>query len=158
MSSEKMFSSQTHDWRKLGRALGALAPGVEIQRKAQALTWQQQEEVEARGRRKTELVECWAPCAGYPLAVNPEVNQWEPASGHRVRAQGEKNRAEAYGRLLPGWHEDLLAGSALRLHVPAPKKKTIGKAGTNKSQIQRPKERKNAIDNLVQKLSEHTLR
>jgi hypothetical protein len=90
MSSEKMFSSQTHDWRKLGRALGALAPGVEIQRKAQALTWQLQEEVEARGRRKTELVECWAPCAGYPLAVNPEVNQWEPASGHRVRAQGER--------------------------------------------------------------------
>jgi hypothetical protein len=35
-------------------------------------------------------------------------------------------------------------------------KKTIGKAGMNTSQIRRPKEKKNAIDNLVQKLSEHT--
>jgi hypothetical protein len=48
-----------------GRALGALATGVEMRRKAQALTWQLQEEFMARrGRRKTEPMECWAPCAG----------------------------------------------------------------------------------------------
>jgi hypothetical protein len=67
----------------------------------------------------------------------------------------ERKIGQAYGRLLPGRHEDLLAGSALRLHVPAPKKNNRESRDEHESDP-KTKGKKNAIDNLVQKLSEHT--